>query len=200
MDRRLLEALAVTIELTGTQASEAAIRIMAADLSAYPLNQVLGALRRCRLELKGRLTVAEVVSRLDDGRPGPEEAWAMIPHDEAGSVVWTAEMAQAFGVAQPLIACNDLVAARMAFTERYRALVSAARSDGVPPQWSPSFGTDRFGREDAVSTAVQKGRMLPNHAQQLLPDYSGDQSLVVLERLKELAAPSSDGRGLTIGN
>ena len=92
----LLEALAVTAELTGTELSEAAARAMVADLQAYPAQQVLVALTRCRRELKGRLTIAAVLERLDDGRPGPNEAWAMIPQDEAGSVVWTQEMAEAF--------------------------------------------------------------------------------------------------------
>ena len=79
----LLQALAVTAELTGTELSEPAARVMANDLAAYPVQQVLGALTRCRRELKGRLTVAAILERLDDGRPGPNEAWAMIPQDEA---------------------------------------------------------------------------------------------------------------------
>jgi hypothetical protein len=67
---RLSEAVAVTLELTGTTLSEVAARMMADDLARYPEQQVMGALTRCRRELKGRLTIADVISRLDDGRPG----------------------------------------------------------------------------------------------------------------------------------
>src|ERR1043165_278765 len=124
MSTLLLKAIAVTAELTGTTMSEAAASVMAEDLTRYPENQVLVALTRCRRELRGRLTIADVIQRLDDGRPGPEEAWAMIPQDEAPSVVWTQEMASAFGIALPLM--DDPVAARMAFKEAYAKAVAKA--------------------------------------------------------------------------
>ena len=91
----LLKAIAVTAELTGTTQSAAAAEIMAQDLARFPESQVLSALTMCRRELKGRLTIADVIQRLDDGRPGAEEAWAMIPKSEGSTVVWTAEMAHA---------------------------------------------------------------------------------------------------------
>src|SRR3972149_3860069 len=47
---KLLEALAVTAELTGTELSEAAAKVMHNDLTAYPLGQVLSSLHRCRRE------------------------------------------------------------------------------------------------------------------------------------------------------
>lgn len=164
----LLQALAVTAELTGTQLSDAAATMMAADLAVYPLPQVLGALTRCRRELKTRLTVAAIIERLDDGRPGSEEAWAMIPQDERGSVVWTQEMAEAFGVAQALIAVGDLIAARMAFRETYTALVTRARSEQRQVLWMPSFGHDQGGRQPAIEEAVTKGRIGINRARVLL--------------------------------
>jgi hypothetical protein len=134
----VLEALAVTAELTNTPISPIAAKVMAADLAGYPEYQVLGALTRCRKELKGRLTIADVISRLDDGRPGPEEAWAMLPHNEAKTIAWTEEMAGAWGVAQGLQ--DDRVAARMAFLETYRSRVQKARDAQVPVKWSVSFG------------------------------------------------------------
>ena len=68
--KALLQAIAVTAELTGTQLSEGAARVLAADVAPYPEKQVMGALVRCRKELRGRLTVADIIARLDDGRPG----------------------------------------------------------------------------------------------------------------------------------
>lgn len=165
--QRLLEAIAVTAELTQTDLSKAAAKVMAEDLARYPLEQVLGALTRCRRELRGKLTIADVIQRLDDGRPGVEEAWAMVPQDEARSVVWTQEMASAFGVALPLL--DDPVAARMAFKEAYLKAVATARDQGLPPQWTPSLGHDPYGRESALMEAVEKGRMKLESAQRLLP-------------------------------
>ena len=88
MDRnKLIEAIAVAQEVTGTPlSSDGAVEAMLADLQVYPDGQVLAALRRCMREVKGKLTLADIISRIDDGRPSPEEAWSMVPLDEAGSV------------------------------------------------------------------------------------------------------------------
>lgn len=165
----LLQAIAVTAELTSTQLSEASARVMADDLARYPEASVLEALTRCRRELKGRLTIADVLTRIDDGRPGPEEAWAMIPHDEASSVVWTEEMAGAFGVASPLIAEGEKVQARMAFLERYKTLIREARDAGKPVRWTPSLGLDPNAREAVLLEAQRAGRLTQQHVAGLLP-------------------------------
>jgi len=165
----LLKALAVTAELTNTQLSTEAARVMADDLARYPEMQVLGALQKCRRELKGKLTVADVVTRLDDGRPGPEEAWAMLPFDEAQTVVWTDEISKAWGVALPLLEEGERVPARMAFLESYRKAVQEARDRGEPANWSVSLGHNPEGRECAVLEAVRLGRISQQHAENLLP-------------------------------
>jgi hypothetical protein len=151
----ILDALAVACELTGTELTPAAIRAMLTDLSGYAPDQVLAALARCRRELKGRLTLAAIIDRLDDGRPGPQEAWAMIPTDEQDSVVWTDEMAEAYGLAAPLLADGDRIAARMAFLEAYQAAVHRARAERRPPRWFPSLGMDPRGRCSGCPTAMR---------------------------------------------
>lgn len=168
--KALLQAIAVTAELTNTELSAAAARVLADDLARYPEAQVLGALVRCRKELKGRMSPADIITRLADGRPGAEEAWAMIPRDEMGSVVWTEEMREAYGVAAPLIAENEPITARMAFLERYRALVQAARDAGVPVRWTASLGYDTRGRERVLLEAVEQGKLPREHAMMLLPN------------------------------
>ena len=167
--KQLLEAIAVTAELTQTQLTEAAARVMAADLSQYPESQVLAALTRCRRELKGRLTIADVITRLDDGRPGPEEAWAMMPRSEADTVVWTEEMAEAMGVAQPLLDEGDAIAARMAFKECYAKLVAQSRDAKRPVKWTASLGHDPLGREQVLLRAAEQGKLSQPHVAGLLP-------------------------------
>lgn len=167
--KTLTEAIAVTAELTGTVMSEPAARVMAQDLARYPEAQILAALTRCRRELKGRLTIAEVLTRIDDGRPGPEEAWAMMPHDESRSVVWTDEMSEAFGAAYPLIREGEVVAARMAFLERYRTLLREARDASRPIRWIASLGHDPHGRESVLLEAQSLGRLHPDYVRGLLP-------------------------------
>jgi len=142
---------------------------MAEDLSGFPENQVLGALVKCRRELKGRLRISDVIDRLDDGRPEANEAWAMIPKDESSSVVWTREMAEAFGVAYSLMMDGDHVAARMAFIEAYKSKCAESRNNGITVNWEPSLGHDKNGREHVLMDAVQKGRLAESHALSLLP-------------------------------
>jgi hypothetical protein len=165
----LVEELAATAELCGAPLSRPALAVLALDLDGLPEAQVRGALRRCRMEHRGRLTVEALVSRLDDGRPGPEEAWAAIPRDEATTVVWTDEAAAAFGVAGPLLDQGDRVAARMAFVEHYRAAVAQARREGRPAVWRASLGRDPRQRESALRDAVNRGRLTNDRAQALLP-------------------------------
>jgi hypothetical protein len=165
---KLIEALMVAAELTDRTLSEAAARVFLHDLEGYPESDVLKALERCRKELKSRLTLNDVLTRIDDGRVGADEAWAMIPQDESGSVVWTDEIAEAYGIAAPLL-LSDPNGARMAFRGAYTRIVDKAKSEGKKPQWLPSLGFDPAQREAAILLAEQKGRLPFAHVQQLLP-------------------------------
>lgn len=195
---KVLEAIAVTAELCGRTFTPAAARVFAADLSGFPDDAVLAALTRCRKEVRGILTVQDVVSRIDDGRPGVEQAWSMIPHDELTSVVWTEEMAQAFGAAMPLLEEGDRVGARMAFKETYAKLVADARDRSEPPKWTPSLGTDVSGRQLALIEAVRHNRLALTHVLSLLEAYPDVQQGLLLslgvDKHPLLAAPSIDGK------
>jgi DNA methylase len=72
---------------------------------------------------------------VDDGRPGPEEAWsiAVLARDPDETVVWTPETAQAWDVARKVFALGDEVGARMGREPGWR--------DKVPSGWAT--GTDR---------------------------------------------------------
>ncbi len=165
----LLEAVAVTAELCGRTFSQPAAKIFVADLAGYSDAAVIKALAKCRREVKGLLTVQDVVSRIDDGRPGAEEAWSMMPFDERQSVVWSDEMAAAFGICGPLLSRGDKVAARMAFKEAYTRLVAESRDLGKRVRWTPSLGHDKAGREAVLIAAVEAGRLTYDHACDLVP-------------------------------
>lgn len=118
-------------------------------------------------------TVAEILDRVRtaDGRPEPEEAWALMPRNESVSVVWTEEMAEAFAVASPLLELGDKIAARMAFLERYKTLLRFARDAGKPVKWTPSLGHDPMGRESVLLEAARLGRLSQDHVAGLLPHH-----------------------------
>lgn len=187
----VLRAIAVTAELTNTVLSEAAARVMASDLADYPEEQILPALTRCRKELRGRLTISEVLTRLEDGRPGAEEAWAYhVPKDEAATVVWTDEIRDAWGIALPLLKAEDEIPARMAFKERYQQAVQRARDEKRPVKWSVSIGTDVVGRESVLTQAVERGRITAKHAAALLPAHQVGEN----PRLALLLASATGGK------
>lgn len=109
---------------------------------------------------------ADVIAQLearaaDDGRPGPEEAWATAigAADENDTVVWTAETAQAWGIARPVLAGGDEIGARMAFREAYNRLVVEARAVRRPPQWQAALGHDSTRHADALRRAADLGRL-----------------------------------------
>lgn len=97
----------------------------------------------------------------DDGRPGSDEAWSIAVHgaDEAATVVWTDEIAQAWGVARPIMAIGDEVGARMAFREAYMRILGEARAAARRVQWSASLGHDTEARDRALAEAARLGRI-----------------------------------------
>jgi hypothetical protein len=192
----VIEAIAVTAELCGRTFTPAAAAVFAGDLDGFSDSAILKALSRCRKEVKGLMTVQDVISRIDDGRPGVEEAWAMLPHDENVSTVWTDEMAQAWGIALPLLNDGDRIGARMAFKEAYAAQVANARDQKIAPKWTVSFGRDVSGRQAALIEAVRHKRLTVDHAVRLLPIDSAEGLLLSLGITNHplLAPPNEEGK------
>lgn len=97
----------------------------------------------------------------NDGRPGPEEAWAISvdARSEDETIVWTAECSQAWATAKPIMDMGDEVGARMAFRESYARLVAEARARGEAVSWDVSEGFDKDRRRIAVSAAIEAGRI-----------------------------------------
>lgn len=186
----LLKGIVITAEVCGTELSKAAAEVMVRELETYPEAAVVSALKRCRREVKGRLSLASVVERIDDGHPGVEEAWAMCPRDEDQTVVWTDEMAEAYGSVMELIVAGDTIAARMSFKERYAALVRQSRDDKRPARWVVSLGHDVNSRSAPLLEAVDKGRLPADTAHQLvasLPD--GERATEALALVSDVLEP-----------
>jgi hypothetical protein len=174
--RVLVEAIALTAEVCGQALSPAAARLLAEDLADFGGAAILNALARCRMELQGPLKTADILARLDDGRPRADEAWAMMPKSESESVVWTDEMAHAWGVALPLLGADDVAGtaatAYAEFCSAYEKAVLEARIRRVPLRWIPSLGSDVARRESVLLDAVKKRRLSVAHVRQLLPPES----------------------------
>ena len=166
----VLKAIAATAELTGTELSEAALLVFEADLSGFSDDQALAALTRCRRELRGRLTVADVIDRIATagGHPSANEAWGLVlaSLDESDTVVWTEQIAEAAGIAQPVLDVGDEVGARMAFRDAYDRIL---RERADPPRWFPSLGSDPQRRSAALDRASRAGLLTQQHAAGLLP-------------------------------
>lgn len=130
---------------------------------------------------------ADIVAQIDglvadDGRPGAEEAWAMAcrASDEAETVVWSEEMAQAFAVCQPLLEIGDQIGARMAFKESYQRQVEDARRIRRPVSWSASLGHDQAKRNTALLEAETRGLLSSGDALRLAPPQGDMHTLPTL--------------------
>lgn len=96
-----------------------------------------------------------------DGRLGVEEAWtlALTASDEADTVVWTDEIAQAWGTARVVFERGDEIGARMAFKEAYARLVAEARAARRPLRWTVCEGFDGRRKAEALKLAAERGRL-----------------------------------------
>lgn len=181
--KRVIEALAVTAEIYDKSLSDARIEVMVSDLSTYSETELLAALAACRRECRFMPTVADILERIPSEHPSPDEAWALLPQNEADSAVMTEEMAEAFGTVMNLMEL-DPVAARMSFKKSYERLVSRARAEKRRPTWFPSLGINAARREAVIADAVRKNRLSAEHAQALLPD-SDVKAFIALPQVQE---------------
>lgn len=190
----LAAAIIATAEAMGQEMNPGTAAIMAEDLSAYPVPVVRAALKACRLEVKGKLTMADILQRVQaaDGRPGKDEAWsiALMAGDEIETVVMTADVQQALSAAAPILKLGDKVGARMAFMSAYERLVTTARAEAAPVTWSVSLGFDPTRRVTAIESAVRM---------QLITQEAGTQYLADL-RISPITADGQAIAGLLTGS
>lgn len=180
----IIQALAVTAELTATQLSGAAMEVMVEDLAGYKTEAVLNALNRCRRELTGRLSLAAILQRLETGLPSADEAFGMLlegwRNEDLTVVVPEIAMQASGDGAYELFAANDKTGARMAFRESYERLAGGLDlSSGV--EWTVSRGHDRKHATQAIMEAVRKGRLKQEAALMYLPGEAAEERLMLIE-------------------
>lgn len=167
---RVLDATCAMLSRDKYQPNQTAAAIFFNVVKAHDLATVKAAFAaHCADPQRGRFppVPADILAQIEgaeenDGRPGAEEAWAMCQPaaDQARTVVWTAEMAEAWGIAWPLLHNHgDEVGARMAFKEAYQRLTSSARKQRRAVEWSATLGHDEAMRADALREAVTAGRL-----------------------------------------
>lgn len=169
-------AIVATAEVLGQLMSSNAAEMIAQDLAEHPPELIGNALRACRRELTGRLTLAAILQRVHgaDGRPEPNEAWAiaMQSMDEAETVLMTPEIQKASAAAAPIYQAGDKVGARMAFLSAYERFTCAARQDAKPVEWQLSLGYDQASRSRAIQEARVLGRLPAPTAALLLSHHN----------------------------
>lgn len=173
---QLAMALCATAETLGQTLSANAAAMMASDLAEHSQDNIAEALRACRHECKGKLTLSEILQRLRaaDGRPDPNEAWAIAlqSFDEVQTVLLTPEIQQAAAAASPVMAAKDKIGARMAFIAAYERLVAEARRTAQPVRWSLSLGYSQELRAIAIQDGVRLGRITQEGASAFIAQHS----------------------------
>jgi hypothetical protein len=129
-------------------------------LSAYELAQVRAAFDAHMHDPdRGRFfpTPADIIGKaVGRGRPKPDEAWAIALKaiDESASLQWTDEIAEAWGIAKPVLDAGDEVGARMAFREAYERI--CVERGAQPVRWWQSIGhADKVAIEAADPNALR---------------------------------------------
>lgn len=179
-DACLQECITILRLMKGDKWEAAHAGFYGATLKAWPDEIARAVVNRCADTMTFRPSRAELLATLQssDGRPGPEEAWGMIPKSEDATAVWTDEMCLAAGAAQPLLNAGDKIAARMAFKESYTHFVAEARAAGTPVNWQVTLGYDKAGREGPIKDALAKGRLTARQAYALIPEADADERLM----------------------
>jgi len=175
------DQITIMAEAFAEKLTEERQEIYCAGLADIARERLEVAFRRVRYELKWFPKIAELrelagqlPGNIDDGRPGPEEAWARMPKSEEESIVWCEEERVAYGACRSLLRDGDLIAARMAFKERYEKELALARSESRPAQWDVSLGYDLDHRLTTLATAVHENLLKLDVALDLIPGERRD--------------------------
>jgi len=84
-DEVLVKTITTAVEVIGCSLSTSAVKMMALELEQHPFQQVINALHKCARECRFKLTLADVIERIDDGRPGwaPRDTTRHVPRSSS---------------------------------------------------------------------------------------------------------------------
>ena len=192
---RILSALAIVLDVTGTKMSDSAIGVMAERLEREDDTAVLRALERCMEECRYRLTLADILDRLPGAARSADAAWAeavtagLTLGDERRTIVVHRATFAAFPHSA-FAADGDVVAARMAFRGAYPTALAEYGSEVYV-----SLGHDARAREPALREAVQTGLLTTEEARRHISHF-GDRDQPLVEDRRNGAGPKLIGHVL----
>lgn len=141
-----------------------------AHIEHYGDAAVKHALKRCQLEVKGLLSLADIIARIPDGRPTVAVAYAQVSGSEADTFITTDEVLAAWGIARQTD--GDKFAQRAAFDAAYKEICASNRISGVFPKQIVSIGHDKARAKAAIEAGVKQGLLEPTDpvAREYFPD------------------------------
>ena len=186
---KIAELIDATAEILGSQIKPQIIKIMCDDLSDYEFNDIQAALTACRREVKGRLSLKDIIDRLpkkSDELPTADELWGEVL-DYCQSEYKTFVLPElAFKACEnamvyELVNDGDKIAARMAFKAAYERL-SQGFSGSLKYRYS--LGTNKAMREEVLKNAIKQGKLNNIDCAGLL-DYKSQTFVGLIEKIEE---------------
>lgn len=159
--------IAGTADIIGQSLNQAAIALMVEDLAEWDFNEIQAALNACRREVKGRLSLKDIIDRLPkkgDVLPSADEAWGQIVDfgNEYKTIIAPKIAFQAAYQGAFALMDTDKVGARMAFKAAYDRLLPEYLDK--PIEYQISLSNNRNERREALIRAVEDGKISKQHA------------------------------------
>lgn len=163
----------------GKEKNTEALKFFFKALSGYDIEIVHSAFQSHVLHCRFFPTIADIRERISLmapvlARPGPDEAWALIPKDEEDSAILTDEMLSAWAAVHKLYESEGPIPARMAFIGIYNRKLAEAEAMGIPVRWSISQGWDKLKLAGVISEGIRLGKITKDQAQPYLHQLEHD--------------------------